>query len=68
MSYYQEGCDLWAWLGLIVLSLSFITYESAFRLSAHTKIAFAKPFSVLLPGVAEVPRMSGSSGHLNCNS
>ena len=55
MSYYQEGCDLWAWLGLKVLKLSFITYESAFRLSAHTKMLLQKSFSVLLPGFAEVP-------------
>ena len=28
MPYYQEGCDLWAYLGSIVLNLSFISYES----------------------------------------
>ena len=55
ISYYQEGCDLWAQLGSIVLNLFFISYESVQRLSAHIKIAFAKPFSVLSPGFAEVP-------------
>ena len=50
-----------------MLILSFLSYESGFRLSAYTEIAFAKPFSVLLPGVAKVPHLVRKF-HTTCGS